>query len=319
MSLCSRTTCASMNTAARSAKRRFARSLTTRSSQLNAASAPRSTAAVTMSTGPPESTASVSIARATAISTSGRAAPTVVANATAMSPGEAAQPNRSVRASARQDEGRGWSSVGMAGSVLCFVESRGLEVEETRVGALEGEEFVVGARLDDPAPVHDADPVGAADRGEAVGDQDGRAPAGGLQDAVEDLGLPAHVQLGRGLVQDHHARPLAYGAQDPGQGDPLPLPTGQIGAVLIARGEHRLQIAQVRGAGDCQGVEDLLGGGAQGRDVVPERQLVADEVLEDRAEAASPGLHVQVSQVRAVDLDCSRDRVVEAAQQLDQR
>ena len=44
-------------------------------------------------------------------------------------------------------------------------------------------------------------------------------------------------------------------------------------------------------------------GRAVGRDVVAERQLEADEVLEDRRHAGPPAVDVELAEVDAVDLD----------------
>ena len=49
-----------------------------------------------------------------------------------------------------------------------------LHVAEALVVSVEGEQLLVASALDDLALVHDADLIRAADRGEAVGDDDGR-------------------------------------------------------------------------------------------------------------------------------------------------
>ena len=68
-----------------------------------------------------------------------------------------------------------------------------------------------------------------------------------------------------------------------------------------------------------EGREHDVVGRAAGRDVVAQRQLEADEVLEDGGDARAPGLDVEVAQVDAVHLDGARLRVVQAAEQLGQR
>src|SRR6185312_2070638 len=85
------------------------------------------------------------------------------------------------------------------------------------------------AALDDAAAFDDEHGVGAADGGEAVGDDDGAAA---VQEPVEraldhDLGRPVDVR-GR-LVQDQDAR---VGEQRAGDRDQLALARGEAGAAL---------------------------------------------------------------------------------------
>ena len=47
-------------------------------------------------------------------------------------------------------------------------------------------------------------------------------PRGG-EDAIEDLGLAAHVELGGRLIEQDHAGALPHGAERAGQCDALPL------------------------------------------------------------------------------------------------
>lgn len=67
--------------------------------------------------------------------------------------------------------------------------------------AVQGEEFGVGAALDDPAGVDHQDQVGAADRAEVVGN-DGTGPA--VDQAVEgdlDAGLGGGIDGAGGLAR----------------------------------------------------------------------------------------------------------------------
>jgi len=46
----------------------------------------------------------------------------------------------------------------------------------------------------------------------------------GGEDAVEDLGLAAHVELRGGLVEKHQTGPQPHRAEGAGESDTLPLP-----------------------------------------------------------------------------------------------
>ena len=78
-----------------------------------------------------------------------------------------------------------------------------LQIEHGPIAPGERHQLVVGAELDDPAVFEHADPIGMANRREAMRDQDGGAmPCRGEQ-AIEDLRFPAHVELRGRFVQQH--------------------------------------------------------------------------------------------------------------------
>src|SRR3989441_13079484 len=89
-----------------------------------------------------------------------------------------------------------------SGSGLAVVaKPRRLQLEHRPITAARRHQLVVGAELDHAAVLQHADAVGVAHRREAVRDQDrGSVPRGG-EDAVEDLGLAADVELGGRLVE----------------------------------------------------------------------------------------------------------------------
>ena len=118
-------------------------------------------------------------------------------------------------------------------------EPRRLEVEHRAVAPAARHQLVVRAELDDGAVLEHADAVGLAHGREAVRDEDRRAAARGVEDALEDLRLAAHVELGRRLVEQHDAGAGAHGAQRPGQRDALPLAARQVGAAGVALGQDR--------------------------------------------------------------------------------
>ena len=66
---------------------------------------------------------------------------------------------------------------------------------------------------------------------------------GRLEHALEDLGLAAHVELSRRLVEQHHAGALPHRTQGSGERNTLPLPTRQIGATGVGLGEDGVEIA----------------------------------------------------------------------------
>ena len=115
-------------------------------------------------------------------------------------------------------------------------------------------------------------------------------PRGG-EDAVEDLGLAADVELGGRLVEQHQAGAEPDGAQRPRQRDPLPLAAGQVGAAGIPARQHRVETGETRGAGlDERPIDHLVSHVARraGRShVVPQRQLEASP--NSRTSFAGPG------------------------------
>ena len=70
-----------------------------------------------------------------------------------------------------------------------------------------------------------------------------RVPGRG-EDAVEDLGLAAHVELRGRLVEQHDARAQPHRAQRAGQRDALPLPAREVGAARDSRGEHGVEVGE---------------------------------------------------------------------------
>ena len=165
--------------------------------------------------------------------------------------------------------------------------------------------------------LHDEDLVGAADRREAVGDDDRRAAAQQPVERVldQDLGRPVDVR-GR-LVEDQDAR---VGEQRARDRDQLTLAGGQAGAALAHLVlEPALEAA--RDAVDADRARDvlhLLVGrlGLREADVVGDRAGEQERVLEHDAELAAVGAQLERAQVVAVDADRALVRVVEAADEL---
>ena len=104
------------------------------------------------------------------------------------------------------------------------------------------EDRLGGSFLDDPAGVHDRDPVGDLDQhGEVVRDEEHREPELPLQalQELQHLRLHHHVQRRRGLVRDHEGRVAGERHRDHHS---LLLPSGQLVGVVIdaPRGEPDL-------------------------------------------------------------------------------
>src|SRR5262249_58559043 len=85
--------------------------------------------------------------------------------------------------------------------VFSRVEALRLQLEHGAVTSAERHQLLVTAQLDDAPMLEDADAVRMAHGREAVRDENGGGVAGGIQDAVEDLGLAAHIELRRGLIE----------------------------------------------------------------------------------------------------------------------
>src|SRR5581483_12314533 len=79
-------------------------------------------------------------------------------------------------------------------------EALRLQVEHRAVASAERHELVVRAELDHAPLLEHADAIRMADGGEPVRNQDRRAVAGRLENAIEDLGLAPHVELRGRLV-----------------------------------------------------------------------------------------------------------------------
>jgi len=87
----------------------------------------------------------------------------------------------------------------------------------------------VRALLDDAAVVEHDEPVGVAERAEAVRDRDRRPAPDEPGQGVLDLGLGLGVDRARRLVEDQDARVLEEGPRDR---DPLPLAARELGPPL---------------------------------------------------------------------------------------
>ena len=129
-----------------------------------------------------------------------------------------------------------------------------------------------------------------------------------------------------GLVEHQQQRALPH--HRPAEGQLLPLPAGELGAVGPALAELRGQpvvetVEHVGGVGsakcDGDGGGVVVGGQVAEADDVLRVQLEPDEVLETGGDPGPPLAYVDPAEVDVVNGDDAVGRVIEPAEQLDQR
>ena len=110
---------------------------------------------------------------------------------------------------------------------------------------------------DDSAVVEQDDPVGQADGGQPVGDDERRAAVHERAESAVDLLLDVHVNGARGVVEDEDRRVHEEGA---GDRDPLALTTGEGVAAFSDHGVVALRqvLDELVGVGRPGGSLDLL-------------------------------------------------------------
>src|SRR5437867_798423 len=193
---------------------------------------------------------------------------------------------------------------------------RSLITRRNHVAAARRHQLRVRAELDHLAVLQHADPIGVADGREAVRDQDRRGAPSGGEDAVEDLGLAADVELSRRLVEQHQPGAETHGAQRPRQRDALPLAARQLRAAGVAAGQHRVESGEARGTGRGERLLDRVVRSAPGSHVIAQRQLEAHEVLKHGGQARAPPVQLQGAEVHAVHLYGAILRIIQPAQEL---
>src|SRR5229473_1769834 len=223
-----------------SRKRRCTRVLTVRRNHVAAVDTPRPIAAPSTMPGRCSRTPLPSSISHKARSASGSAASCDSTNATTIKRGSQRYPSLHSRhiddsaggsgsivpgvPSARSRSGEDF--IGRALLLVWDTETLRLQVEHRPIAPAERHELVMSSELDDPAMLEHADTIGMADRGEAMGDQDGRAMPRRGEQAIKDLRFPAHVELRRRLVKQHDAGAHRDGRQSSGERDALPLAAG---------------------------------------------------------------------------------------------
>lgn len=197
--------------------------------------------------------------------------------------------------------------------------SEALHSHELAIEAIEGEELVVGASLNDMAMVEHNDGIGRADSAQAVGNGDGGAA---FHKGVETL-LHSEFALGikgRGSLVENKDRGIAE--EGTGDADALALATRKVEATVadggvVAVGER---LDKVVGKSGTRGGTDLVEGVAVGSesDVGGHGVVEEDAVLANKAKLRAEGVDVEVEDIVAINGDKSRDGVVEAGKEVDE-
>src|SRR6266542_3793953 len=113
--------------------------------------------------------------------------------------------------------------------VLRFrAETGSLKFEHGAVAATQGYQFIVCSEFNHFAVFQHADSIGASHGGKTVGDEDRGGLARGFEDAIENLSLAPHIELGRWLVQQYHSGAQSNRGQRSRQRDALPLASGKV-------------------------------------------------------------------------------------------
>ena len=176
------------------------------------------------------------------------------------------------------------------------------------------------ALFDQVAVVHDHDPVGAAEDGEAVGNDEHRTVSGDHVQVLPDHGLAFRVECAGGFVENEEARVRKERTRN---SEALALTAGQVGGVFL---EERVVAAahlldEFVGAGETRGVDDLLHGGV----LLREGQVLADGaveevvVLQHDTDGGTQRRAVDLADVDAVILDDAGLERIEALDELGER
>src|SRR2546426_8037869 len=243
---CSCATCDSSAIVTLSRKRRCTRVLTVRRNHVAAADRPRPRAAPSTRPGRCWRTPTPSSISHNARSASGSAASCDSPNAASIRRGSWRYPSLHSRHIDDRAGGSGPMARSRSGEdvIRCAlllvrdVEALRLQIEHGPIAPAERHQLVVRAELDHPAVLEHADPIGVADGGKTMRDQDGGAMARRSEQAIEDFRFPAHVELRGRLVEQHDAGAERDGGQRPGERDALPLPARQVGAAGVPAGQR---------------------------------------------------------------------------------
>ena len=175
----------------------------------------------------------------------------------------------------------------------------------------------MAAALDDAPVIQHHDGVGIADRGQAVRDDEHRAPPHERIHALLHDALRAGVDGGGGLVQNHHGRVGHGRARD---GDQLSLALAQSAAVA---GEHGL-VAVGQHADEGVGIDELGGTDAvlvrgvelSVAQVFHHRTGKEVDILQNHAQRAAQVALADFVDIDAVIADLAVGDVVEAVEQV---
>src|SRR5690625_5003268 len=125
---------------------------------------------------------------------------------------------------------RGGKANNLQGSVRgSLAVAGGLELKQLGIAPPGGQQLFVATLFDDAAVLEHGNLVGHSHGGKAVGNEDGHAVGTVLPEMLEDGGLGLGVHGGGGFIQHQDVCLAAH--EGPGQGDLLPLATGQLAAL----------------------------------------------------------------------------------------
>ena len=178
----------------------------------------------------------------------------------------------------------------------------------------------MGALLDQPALVNDQDPMRHPHRPQPMGDDEDRPAGADLREVLLDHVLGFVVEGARGFVEDQNA---GIRHQRAGDGDPLPLPAGEVAAVLADQRviAFRQRHDELMRAGELRRPDHRLERQArisQG-DVVADGAVEEEVLLEHHADLPPEPRRVDLRQVHAVDQHPARLGHVQPLNQLGDR
>ena len=171
----------------------------------------------------------------------------------------------------------------------------------------------MGALLAQAGAIEDEDTVGALHGSQPVGDDQRRAVGHRRLEGLLHEALALRVQAARGLVENQDLGRLE---EDPGNGDPLSLPTGQANAALshdrvVAGAEAIDELVRVGGAGRRADLR-LRGLGPAERDVLGHGPGEQQRLLRHDADRRPELDEGQAAEIGSAQRDVSLGRVPEA-------
>src|SRR5688500_9575769 len=178
-----------------------------------------------------------------------------------------------------------------------------LQVVEAGVEAAAREQIFVPAFFDDPPALEDQDPIGGADRAQAMGDHERGPSSQELRQGALQAAFGVAVDAGGGLVQDQDR---GVAVESPREGDQLAFTAGKVAAALFDLGVDAAwaTLRQPFGADPTQYLLDPHAvRRVAGSNVGGDRTLKQDHVLGDDREAAAQFLAAEAADIVAVDAD----------------
>ena len=191
---------------------------------------------------------------------------------------------------------------------------------ERRIAPAPANQFVVSAILDEAAMVERQDAVGEANRGQAVGDDENRAPCGDLRHVLLDDPLAFIVERARRFVKDQDPRLAQECARNR---NALALAAGQAAAAfaddrVVALGQLQDEVVSAGERSRSDHAVDRHAGLGK-RDVVADRTVEQNVLLQHDAQLAAQPRAVHHGEIDAVDEHASALGDVETLDELGER